>query len=71
MINVNDKNFYFSSLYIEIYVLDFILRLFLLIVIIVFLCCGLIVGFIEYILGIYKKKLIGKILMYWCILILK
>lgn len=53
MINVNDKNFYFNSLYIEIYVLDFILRLFLLIVIIVFLCCGLNVGFIEYIFGIY------------------
>lgn len=65
MINVNDKNFYLSSLHIETYVLDPTSRLFPLIVTIVFPCRGPNVGLIEYTSGTYQKKLIGKILMYF------
>lgn len=64
VINVNDKNFYLNSLHIETYVLDPTSRLFPLIVTIVFPCRGPTVGLIEYTSGTYKKKLIGKILMY-------
>lgn len=65
VINMNIKNSYLNSLHIETYVLDPTPRLLPLIVTVVFPCRGPIVGLIEYTTGSCRKKLNGKMLMFF------